>query len=445
MTDSARAPDPAGRLRADCEAAYAAFLPPQLLALMGQADIGAARVGQHAERSLSVLFSDIRGFTTLSEGMNQQENFRLLNSYLAGVNPVISGAGGFIAKFIGDGIMALFPGSADDALQAGIDLLHHLRRYNAQAAAAGRVPIGIGVGINTGITMLGHVGSPERMETTVIGDTVNLASRLETETRTYDVPLLISEHTLYHLADAGRYHVRLIDRVRVKGKVHPQSLYEVFDADEPALLAGKQAALPMFERAVACYHQREMARAEEGFQACLRLAPGDTVTRLYLDRCAHFRAGGVHQGTGEIDLIPEWQAAFSIGVPVIDDQHRELLDRMRRLSDSVRKGADPAIHQVLAFLESYVVEHFHDEERLMQESGYPFIRQHQHEHETFGRYFSRLKAEILAAESDTSYLTFRIQLLLVDWLINHTTKTDRHFGLYLRDTRVDALAPGFVP
>lgn len=426
------------------ELAYRLFVPSQFMKLMGASSILQARLGQHADQSLTVLFSDIRDFTTLSESMTQQENFRFLNSYLGEVGPIIERFGGFIDKFIGDGIMALFPGGSDDGLRAAIGMMKNLRSYNDGRKRARYYPLRIGVGLNSGIAMLGTIGAQNRMETTVIGDTVNLASRLESITRVYGAPLLISEHTLYGLADASKYSVRLIDRVRVKGKTHPQSVYEVFDADLPELHEAKLRTLPLFSRAIACYHMRDVERARDLLQQCREAGPTDSVVELYLERCARFLASGEHEGTGELDLVAEWREDFSIGVPLIDTQHQQLLAQMRRLSDRVKVGSHEEVSEVLDFLGHYVVNHFRDEEQLMRTARYPFVEQHVHEHRTFHTYYQKLRTEIEAGSGDPTYITFRIQLLLVDWLINHTTKTDRHLGSFLRNPAVNEPEPGFV-
>lgn len=426
------------------EAAYRQFVPVQFIKLMGVKSIFNTLPGLHAEQPLTILFSDIRNFTTLSESMTPDDNFRFLNSYLGEMGPVIRNAGGFIDKFIGDAIMALFPGGADDALRAAIVMLHKLDYYNNGRERAAYYPLHIGIGLNTGITMLGTIGCEGRMESTVIGDTVNLASRLESATKTYGVPLLISEHTLYSLTDPQHYHIRLIDRIRVKGKIHPLSVYEVSDADAAGLREAKTATLPVFAEAVACYHLRHVEQAQLLFRQCAAATPQDTVVSLYLGRCERFMATGVHEGTGELDMIPAWREEYSIGVPEVDEQHQQLLRKMRQLSDSFREGRTLDVQDILKFLAGYAVHHFNTEEVLMQESRYPFAKQHIREHKTFIQYFTRLCQEIELSAPNSAYVTFRIQLLLVDWLINHTTKTDRHLGVYLRNKDIAGLVPGFV-
>lgn len=142
---------------------------------------------------MSVLFANIRSFTSLSEKMTPADNFKFINAYLSRMQPVINQHHGFIDKYIGDAIMALFSGDADNAVQAGIAMLQKLAEYNQSRQRSGYVPIQIGIGINTGLLMLGTVGGEERMDGTVISDAVNRASRIEGMTKMYGATLLITE------------------------------------------------------------------------------------------------------------------------------------------------------------------------------------------------------------------------------------------------------------
>jgi PAS domain S-box-containing protein len=261
------------------------FVPNQFLSFLGCDSIVDVKLGDAVELEMSILFSDIRDFTTLSERIAPQENFRFINSYLSCMEPLIVENRGFIDKYIGDAIMALFSEGADDAVQAGIAMLHALAEYNQHRTAAGDVPIQIGVGINTGCLMLGTVGGQNRMDGTVIGDAVNLASRIESLTKNYEVPLLITQQTFDRLTNPADYAIRVIDRVQVKGKSEWVTVYEVFDADLPELKAGKSATLQVFAGALSCYNSQSLREAAALFADCLRQNPGDKVAKIYLDRC----------------------------------------------------------------------------------------------------------------------------------------------------------------
>lgn len=202
------------------------FVPHAFLSIIGKPSIVEVELGDNKRERMSILFSDIRRFTTLSEAMTPDENFAFINAYLERMGPVIRDHGGFIDKYIGDAIMALFPG-ADDAVRAGLAMLGALDSFNDVRRAAGLDPIAIGVGINTGLLMLGTIGERDRMDGTVIADAVNLAARVESLTKDYGAPLLISEYTLHELADPAAYDIRPVDVVVVKGKTKPVGIYAV--------------------------------------------------------------------------------------------------------------------------------------------------------------------------------------------------------------------------
>jgi adenylate cyclase len=274
-------------LDAELEIAQATsrFVPNQFLSFLGCESIVNVKLGEAVQLKMSVLFSDIRDFTTLSEQMTPEENFKFINSYLSHMEPLIVANHGFIDKYIGDAIMALFSEGADDAVRAGIAMLYALVEYNQYRATVGYIPIKIGVGINTGSLMLGIVGGPSRMDGTVISDTVNLASRIESLTKKYGVSLLITQQTFQHLSNPADYAIRVIDQVQVKGKLEMVTVYEVFDADLPEVKAGKLATLQVFAEAVSLYNADAFNDAAVLFADCLRHNPGDQVAQFYLERC----------------------------------------------------------------------------------------------------------------------------------------------------------------
>ncbi|MEK0181891.1 MAG: response regulator [Oscillatoriales cyanobacterium] len=261
------------------------FVPNEFLGFLGCESIVDIKLGDAVQLEMSVLFSDIREFTTLSEQMTPEDNFKFINSYLSHMEPLIVENRGFIDKYIGDAIMALFSEGADDAVRAGIAMLHALVEYNQERASAGYIPIKIGVGINTGSLMLGIVGGPSRMDGTVISDAVNLASRIESLTKKYGVSLLITDPTFQSLKNPADYAIRKIDRVQVKGKSEMVTVYEVFDADLPEIKAGKLATLQVFSEALFLYDMKNFSGAAVLFNECLQQNPGDVVAQIYLERC----------------------------------------------------------------------------------------------------------------------------------------------------------------
>ena len=265
--------------------AYSRFVPRQFLQFLNKESIVDVQLGDHVEDSMSVIFADIRDFTSLSEQMTPRENFKFINAFLSRMEPAIAENNGFIDKYIGDAIMALFSGGADDAIKASISMLKRLADYNSRRTCKGYSPIHIGIGVNTGQLMLGTVGGRNRMDGTVISDTVNVAARIERLTRQYDVSLLISHHTFMQLGNANHYAMRVVDRVKVKGKTNFVSVYEVFEADPNKIRDRKLASKTDFETALLYYYQKDFQAAKTGFEQCLNANPADTVARIYLGLC----------------------------------------------------------------------------------------------------------------------------------------------------------------
>jgi two-component system sensor histidine kinase ChiS len=201
------------------------------------------------------------------------------------MGPVIRDHNGFIDKYIGDAIMALFS-NADDALRAGLAMLDALDQFNAGRRAAGQQPIAIGIGINTGSLMLGTIGERHRMDGTVISDAVNLAARVESLTKDYKVPLLISEYTWRQLADPKAYDVRPIDVVVVKGKTRPVTIFEVYQRDPPSERAAKGRTRELLQSGIEALSRRDAAAAQRCFRQCLELAPQDAAASNLLKNSA---------------------------------------------------------------------------------------------------------------------------------------------------------------
>ena len=416
----------------DTEKAFGRFVPREFLQFLSIENVSGVRLGMQTERKMTILFADIRNFTGLSETMTPQENFDFMNSYLSQMEPMIVPFRGLIDKYIGDAIMALFPESTDDAVQGALAMLGRLEVYNKGRARAGYRPIQIGIGVNTGIVMLGTVGGIGRMEGTVISDAVNLASRLEQMSKTYGVPFLISEHTLHSLEDPSRYRIRFLARRRVKGKQEAQSVYEVFDADPPSLRAAKQRTRKRFEEALAFYFVGDVYRARTRLVRCLEEAPDDAPARFYLTRCDELLRSGRADGVEENELTQTWSEAYSCGVAEIDSQHRILLSQMNALATAVRAGRIGDTLPILDRIERDARHQFDAERALMQETRYPFLAEHMHQHRRFLEYLQQLGDEIRSESENPVYLAFRIKLLLMDWTINHSIKTDRHLGHHLK-------------
>jgi two-component system sensor histidine kinase ChiS len=246
--------------------AYGRFVPHEFLRFLGHKSIVDVRLGDQVLKEMSIMFADIRDFTTLSEEMSPKENFDFINSYLSWVGPVIRQHNGFIDKYIGDAVMALFPETADQAVKAAIDMQKQLLLYNVKRQNSGYPTLAIGIGLHRGSLMLGTIGEERRMESTVIADAVNLASRLEDLTKVYGASILISGPTLFSLEDPTLYHYRFIGQVQVKGKKERVSVFEIFETDPPQLNALKQQTKTLFEQAVILYNSNQIASAYQIFK-----------------------------------------------------------------------------------------------------------------------------------------------------------------------------------
>lgn len=413
------------------EGAFGRLIPHQLLELMGRDSILDVQLGDQFERKLTVMSTDIRDFTMLSENMTPQENFDFLNAYLAQMEPIIGDHGGIIDKYIGDSILALFTQGADDALNGAICMLEKLEKYNVGRARAGYTPLQIGLGLNTGLAMIGTVGGSNRMETTVIGDAVNLTSRIEGATKTYYTPLLISQNTLYDLSVPGKYDIRFLDRIRVKGKTQPLSIYEVFDNDPIKLRDSKRTDKIKFESAVAHYHLKNIDAAKALLNECIERSPKDIPAHIYLSRCEQYQTAGLHFATGELNTQMEWRKEFQVHVFTMDRAHRQLFGKVNEfISASIAEDTNE-IAMIFSYLAEHLIESRHDEESLMKQYDYPFVEEHIREHSRFIENFMALKEEVDAGDYDAPYLTFRAQLLLLDWFNGHIAQSDRHAGRHI--------------
>ncbi|MCA1950965.1 MAG: adenylate/guanylate cyclase domain-containing protein [Treponema sp.] len=259
------------------------FVPNEFLTFLNKKSINDIKLGDQVLRSITILFADIRSFTTLSETMSPQDNFNFINSYFNRIGPIIRNHHGFIDKYIGDGIMALFPEMPQDAVQASLAIQEQLNEYNKERLSYGLQPISIGIGIHTGLVMLGIIGEQQRIESTVISDTVNLASRIENLTRTYNVPILLSGNMQSYLQEAG-FHGRLIDTVLVKGKSQPCDIYELLDVYSPRERIYFLETQGIFEQGVRLYHEKDYEKALKLFKLCYAKNPQDNLSALYIYR-----------------------------------------------------------------------------------------------------------------------------------------------------------------
>ncbi|MBU0574772.1 MAG: adenylate/guanylate cyclase domain-containing protein, partial [Proteobacteria bacterium] len=239
------------------------------------------------KKQLSVMFSDIRGFTGISEKLTPEELVRLLNEYLTAMTDVVFKYDGLLDKYIGDAIMAVFgapldqPDHALRACRTALEMMSELKRLREKWAAEGRPDVNIGVGVNTGDMVVGNMGSEMRFDYTVIGDSVNLASRLEGTNKEYGTNIIISEFTYESIRN--ELFCRELDAVRVKGKKLPVRIYELLGEKKDA--AEWQECVGRFETGLAKYREGLWDEAIAAFRSVLEVKPEDYPTQLYIERC----------------------------------------------------------------------------------------------------------------------------------------------------------------
>ena len=260
------------------------FVPFQFLEYLKKKSILDVNLGDQVLENMTVLFADIRSFTSLSEVMTPEENFKFLNSFLSQVVPVIREQGGFVDKFIGDAIMALFPYPPDNAVRAAIELQEAVKRYNRNRDRAGYRAISLGIGVHTGPLMLGTIGETNRMETTVIADAVNMASRMEDLTKTYGCKIIISRELLNKLGKTSPVISRTLGEASVKGKVKPIEILEVLNKNSRHDQS-RIESISSFESAVEAIKKQDYALAGKTFKEILNKDPHDTAAAYFYNLC----------------------------------------------------------------------------------------------------------------------------------------------------------------
>ncbi|OOG77137.1 AAA family ATPase [Algoriphagus sp. A40] len=264
------------------------FVPIQFLKHLGHDDIAKVKLGESVQMDMTVLFSDIRDFTPLVELLSPQSVIELLNQYFSHLGKHISEFGGFIDSYSGDEILALFAVPAHQAVDAGIKMAHALWAFNSESNSKHRPNLKMGIGVNTGPLVLGTMGAYDRMQCSVLGDTVNLASRIEQLTKVYGAQFLIGENTFNALENPKNYSIRMVDRVAVKGKAQAVSLYEILDAEVPERRAAKEQTLTLLQEGMNAYYNRDFAFAFELFSQGMLIGPDDPVFEIFANRSQRY-------------------------------------------------------------------------------------------------------------------------------------------------------------
>ncbi len=264
------------------------FVPHEFIRALGHDVITDVKLGDQVEKNVTVLFSDIRGYTSFSEQMTPEENFSFVCSFNELMGPVIRKNNGFINQYLGDAIMAIFPVSASDALTAAIEMQMSVQEFNKKRELKNQLPIEIGVGMHTGSLIMGITGDMDRMDATTISDTVNTASRIESLTKYYKGNIIISEDTFQQINNRAVLHFRHLGLVQLKGKQASISIYECFSGNTIQALQNKLSTLSLFNEGIQHYLNKSFAKANNVFQKVAEVDPNDLTAQFFLTNTTRF-------------------------------------------------------------------------------------------------------------------------------------------------------------
>ncbi len=265
------------------------FVPNDFLKNLGRENITEVKLGDQVQRKVTIFFSDIRGYTQISESMSPEENFKFVSSLNRRLGPIISQHNGFINQYLGDGIMAIFSDQSQQALIASIEIQRLILEYNQDRISKKRRPIQVGIGLHSGPLIMGIIGDAKRMDAATIADSVNTASRIENLNKFYGTNILLSADTLALMdLHQEKFHFRKLGKVLLRGKKVPIDLYECFDGDPPEIKAGKIKELDNFNKALELYFGKSFGEASKLLEQILHENPGDKTAQHFLNKALNF-------------------------------------------------------------------------------------------------------------------------------------------------------------
>ena len=279
------------------------FVPQTFLNFLGKQNILEATLGDFVEKQVTVLFSDIRDYTALSESMTPEENFKFVTSFNRRIGPVITRHQGFINQYLGDGIMAIFPKSATKTLEGAIAIQKNLSEYNVARMAGNKMPIRLGIGLHSGSLIMGIIGDEDRLDAATISDTVNVASRIEGLNKIFGSSLLLSEDCYYKIKNKSLFHFRFLGKVIVKGKSTPIGIYECFDGDDPKDQELKTVTLVDFKKGLSYYFKQQFSASISSLTKVVAQNPKDIPARLFLDKARRCLADPDGGQWSEVEII----------------------------------------------------------------------------------------------------------------------------------------------
>lgn len=282
----------------------AKFVPYEFIGSLGHKVITDVKLGDQVEKNVTVLFTDIRDYTSLSERMTPEENFKFVSSYNERMGPIIRDHNGFINQYLGDAIMALFPESAERSLTAAIEMQQSIREFNVMQKAQNLPTIKMGIGMHSGPLIMGITGDKDRLDATTISDTVNTASRIESLTKYYKADILLSEIAVQQIQHLRNFHLRYLGRVQVKGRQSSIGIYECFSSDDEDQVNKKEKTLAIFNEGMHHYLNKSFTDAIKCFESIIAINPQDHTARFFLENAILYIQKGVPENwAGVVEMV----------------------------------------------------------------------------------------------------------------------------------------------
>ncbi|MEH6769564.1 adenylate/guanylate cyclase domain-containing protein [Maribacter arcticus] len=279
------------------------FVPSEFIKSLGKAKITEISLGDLTEREVTVVFADIREFTTISEGLSPKDNFLFVNGFNNRMGPIVRKNEGFIMQYLGDGFMALFPKGPQSALNASVEMHKVLHEYNKERVLKKRLPVKIGVGMQNGNLIMGITGDSNRLDAAIISDTVNTAARIEGLSKHYGTSILLTKECKDKLTNQQAFNFRFLGPVQVKGKQKSIDLYECINGDDDSLFDHKLQTMSTFNDAMSYYFNKEFAMAAVAFQEIFKLNTMDQTSKLFLNKSAHLITQEIEDNWKGIELM----------------------------------------------------------------------------------------------------------------------------------------------
>ena len=281
----------------------AKFIPTEFLKALGYQAITEVVLGDHVEKEVSVMFADIRDYTTLAETMNPTENFKFVNAFTKRMGPMIEQNRGFVNQYLGDCIMSIFPQKVEDGLNAAINMQHMLASYNGERSLKSRVPIRLGIGLHTGPLIFGIIGDERHLEAASIADSVNTSARMESLSKHFGASIILSEKSLTKLQSPEQYNYRYLGQVQVKGKQEILGIYEFYDGDLPEHALAKYESQSLFEKGLTKFFRKEFLAAVKDFAEVLHKNPLDGPANYFLQKAQAYAENGVENDWSGVEMM----------------------------------------------------------------------------------------------------------------------------------------------